>query len=68
MNSNVSVGLDEKAAAQILGCSASLLRKWRLFGDGPAYYKLGRLVRYSEADLIEFIKSSRVAGTSQEAA
>ncbi len=66
MDSNVSVGLDEKAAAQILGCSAALLRKWRLFGDGPAYYKLGRLVRYSEGDLTAFINSNRVA--AQEAA
>ena len=53
--------LDERAAAEYLGCSVGMMRKWRLFGEGPAYCKLGRLVRYSQADLNTFIEENRVA-------
>lgn len=52
--------LDEKEAAEMLGCSVALLRKWRLFGAGPAYVKLGRLVRYSATDIAAFIDRHRV--------
>jgi len=52
--------LDERAAAQRLACSVALLRKWRLYGGGPRYHRLGRLVRYSEADLETFIQQRRV--------
>jgi len=52
--------LTEKGAAAHLGCSVGLLRKWRLLGGGPAYCRLGRLVRYSEVDLQAFIESNRV--------
>ena len=51
--------LDEQAAARMLACSAALLRKWRLYGGGPAYCHIGRLVRYSQADLKEFIERGR---------
>jgi len=54
--------LDEKAAAQVLGCSPGLLRKWRLLGQGPAFCKLGRLVRYREEDLAAFAEANRVVG------
>jgi hypothetical protein len=52
--------LNEKDAAKYLGCSVGLLRKWRLLGEGPAFCKLGRLVRYSEADLTAFVQANRV--------
>jgi len=39
---------DEKGAAEFLGCTVSALRKWRLLETGPAYVKVGRLVRYTE--------------------
>ena len=52
--------LNEQEAADILGCSPALLRKMRLSHDGPAYCKIGRLVRYPEPDLIAFIESRRV--------
>jgi hypothetical protein len=51
---------DEREAAGLLGCSVALLRKWRLFGDGPAFCKLGRLVRYRQSDLDAFLDSHRV--------
>ena len=53
--------LDERAAAQILACSPALLRKWRRLNIGPKVCKVGRLVRYSEADLTAFIDQCREA-------
>jgi hypothetical protein len=51
---------DEREAARVISCSVALMRKWRLFGDGPAYCKIGRLVRYRQADLHAFLDSHRV--------
>jgi hypothetical protein len=61
-NQSVLTGrlLGERDAAQILACSVALLRKWRLYGGGPGFCRLGRLVRYSEADLATFIEQRRV--------
>ena len=56
--------IDERAAAQILGCSPALLRKWRLFRTGPATVKIGRLVRYSEQDLAAYIEACRQKGAA----
>jgi len=53
---------NEKEAADTLGCSVALMRKMRLFGNGPSFYKLGRLVRYAPADLQAFIGSCRKEG------
>jgi hypothetical protein len=51
---------DEQEAAELLGCSVALLRKWRVTREGPAFCKLGRLVRYAEADLLAFLNANRV--------
>lgn len=51
---------NEKQAAEILGCTVSALRKWRLLRKGPVYIKVSRLVRYSEADLAAFLDANRV--------
>jgi hypothetical protein len=51
---------NEKDAAQMLGCSVGLLRKWRLFGEGPAFCKIGKLVRYRQEDLVAFVTANRV--------
>jgi excisionase family DNA binding protein len=51
----------EQEAAKMLGCSVAALRKWRLLGNnGPAYVKVGRLVRYAEADLMAYLEAHRV--------
>ena len=54
---------NEKEAAVILGCSVAALRKWRLHGKGPRYHKIGRLVRYGEADLAAFLDANRIDPT-----
>jgi predicted DNA-binding transcriptional regulator AlpA len=53
--------LDERSAASVLSCSVALMRKWRLFREGPVYVKIGRLVRYRQSDLNAFLESHLVA-------
>ena len=48
---------DEREAAKMISCSVALLRKWRLFRQGPAFVKIGRLVRYRQEDLTAFLDS-----------
>jgi hypothetical protein len=51
---------NERDAAKVISCSVALLRKWRLFDEGPAYCKIGRLVRYRQKDLDAFLDQHRV--------
>ena len=59
---NESQMLNEDQTAALLGCSVALLRKWRLAGGGPAYCKIGRLVRYRHQDLETYLDAHRVEG------
>jgi hypothetical protein len=52
--------LNEREAAGVIACSVALMRKWRLFREGPSYVKIGRLVRYRQDDLNAFLDSHRV--------
>jgi hypothetical protein len=54
---------NEKEAAVILGCCVAALRKWRLLRKGPTYCKVGRLVRYAQADLLDFLNANRIDPT-----
>jgi predicted DNA-binding transcriptional regulator AlpA len=49
--------LDQKQVAEILGKSESWCERSRWRGDGPAYRKIGRHVRYELSDVLAFIKS-----------
>lgn len=40
-----------REAAKYLGLSMSTLNKWRCYGFGPKYLKLGRAVRYRQEEL-----------------
>lgn len=42
-------------AAERLGLSISTLNKWRCFGTGPRFVKLGSAVFYREEDLESFV-------------
>jgi hypothetical protein len=56
---------DEKQAAQVLGCSVAAVRRWRLLNIGPAFCKIGRLVRYRKSDVVAFIEANiRVTRTA----
>jgi len=58
--------LTAKEAANYLRVSLSWLAKARMRGDGPAYIKVGRSVRYAEAALIQWMKSRQRLSTSAQ--
>jgi excisionase family DNA binding protein len=58
--------LTQREAACLLRLSERTLERLRVTGAGPVYVKAGRLVRYREADLEEWI-ASRVVGSTSEA-
>lgn len=49
--------LDTIEAAHYLGLMKSTLEAWRCRGDGPQFVKLGRAVRYRQADLDAWVDS-----------
>lgn len=49
--------LTPNEAAKFLKVSLSWLAKARMRGDGPPYIKFGKSIRYSEAALLEWLKS-----------
>ena len=53
-----------KEAAIQLGVKPSTLEVWRVYGKGPKYLKLGRLVKYRLADLESFLEESLRSSTS----
>jgi hypothetical protein len=58
--------LTDKEAAAELGVSVSLLRKWRSRrNEGPGFYRLGRLIRYSRPALRDFLESCRISRGSR---
>jgi predicted DNA-binding transcriptional regulator AlpA len=53
-------------AAERLGVPPSVLERWRGSGEGPAYIKLsGKVVRYRQEDLDEFVVAHRRQSTAQ---
>ena len=55
-------------AAEILGnLKPNTLEGWRIQGIGPRYRKIGRLVRYSIADLDAYLEAQTRTSTSQVA-
>jgi predicted DNA-binding transcriptional regulator AlpA len=57
MKSIQVVLLTAKDAATVLKLSLSWLAKARMRDDGPPYIKIGKSIRYSEAALLEWLKS-----------
>ena len=60
--------LTNKEAAELLGLKPNTLDIWRIQGKGPAYRKVGRLVRYSESDVISWIDAVTCTSTSDYSA
>lgn len=50
----------EHDASAYLALRDSTLRAWRQRGQGPAFVKLGRAVRYRVSDLDQYLESARV--------
>lgn len=65
MNEGIPRMLTTAEAAEMLRLSISFLMKARLKGDGPRFRKLGRAVRYSEADLVIYLKQNGRTSTSE---
>ncbi len=62
MKSNL---LDTPQAAEYLSMKTNTLEVWRTHGTGPAYKKLGRLVRYSLDDLDAYLAAQSRISTTQ---
>lgn len=54
-----------QAAEYIGNLKPNTLEIWRIQGTGPAYKKIGRLVRYSIDDLDAYIAAQTRSSTSQ---
>lgn len=52
--------LMEVHAAKLLNLSVRTLQAWRLRGDGPAFVRAGRAIRYRRSDLIAWINENTV--------
>ncbi len=59
--------LSVEDAAQVVGLAESTLNKFRVYGTGPRFIKLGRAVRYRPADLDAWIEANGRVSTSEEA-
>lgn len=57
--------LDNEQAAKLLGLSTSTLNKWRVYGEGPRFAKIGRRIAYRLTDLEAWI-ASRLRGSTSE--
>jgi predicted DNA-binding transcriptional regulator AlpA len=57
--------LNEQETAEFLNCSVAALRRWRQEGRGPSYFRVGRLIRYGNADIEAFLESQRVETATQ---
>ena len=60
----------ERDCAARIGCSPACLRTWRRLGKGPRFFRAGRLIRYEESAIAEFIarNSSPLSGTDSTTA
>jgi predicted DNA-binding transcriptional regulator AlpA len=57
--------LNQKQAAKILGLSVRTLERHRVAGTGPRWARLGRMVRYRQCDLTEWVESNLRSSTSE---
>ena len=58
--------LSTPQAAAILGLSPRTLERYRVTGEGPVFAKLGRLVRYSRADIEKWAARRSRRSTSDD--
>ncbi len=57
--------INEKKVAAIMDCAVQTLRNKRFKGEGPPYSKIGRAVRYSERDVIQYMEARKVTPTGE---
>jgi predicted DNA-binding transcriptional regulator AlpA len=54
--------IDERELAAMTGLKARTLQRWRVFGKGPRFHKLGGAVRYELADVEAWLPACPVGG------
>ncbi len=57
--------LTNSEAAEYLGLKTATLNKWRVYGDGPPFLKVGRLIQYRKADLDSYLNERLMRSTSE---
>ena len=57
--------LTNAQTAALIGVRPNTLEIWRIQGKGPAYRKVGRLVRYVEAEVLSWLDDQMRQNTSQ---
>jgi hypothetical protein len=57
--------LSNSEAAEYLGLKTATLNKWRVFGDGPPFIKVGRLIQYRKIDLDAYLNGRLMRSTSE---
>jgi len=63
--SAATITMTTPEAARYLGLAVSTLNKWRCLGGGPKFLKLGRAVRYRQADLEAYLSSRQLRSTAE---
>ena len=58
--------VNEFVIAETYGVAVRTLRKWRFFGQGPRFYKLGRSIRYDKDEVEQFVRAT-ASGPTVEA-
>lgn len=56
MNSDEKELIDTEKAAEILSLKKTYLEHLRCVGNGPKFKKVGKYVRYSKADIKEWVQ------------
>lgn len=56
--------LSTHQTAELFGISHRTLESWRISGQGPSFVKIGRLVKYKQSDLDEYLSNQTRANTS----
>jgi len=57
--------LNNAQAAAYLGLKIATLNKWRVYGDGPPFIKVGRLIQYRKSDLDTYLNGRLMRSTSE---
>jgi excisionase family DNA binding protein len=57
--------LSTEGAARLFGFHEATLAKWRVKGGGPLFHRVGRSIRYDEAELERWMRERSYENTSQ---
>jgi hypothetical protein len=56
--------LSTEETANVFGVTPNTLEKWRVFGRGPKFIRVGRRIRYSPTDIAAYLAESTRTSTS----